>query len=348
MGKKFLSTLIALMLIALTACNANSQAMTTGDAALEDGFTASSIVQDTTESSIQDISLPDGEADELLNNMGESEEKEMQLKIGGTTVSVEWEQNESVEALKALVTDKPLTIQMSMYGGFEQVGSIGQSLPRSDQQTATTSGDIVLYSGNQIVVFYGSNSWAYTRLGRITDQSSEQLKTLLGNGDVVITLSAGRMENTRANEFDFDKRTVLLNSGYEMPIIGLGTWTLSDDEAESSVYYALKSGMRLIDTARYYGNEVGVGRGLQKAIDEGIVTREEVFITTKIYGGNYERAGGIIDDALKALDVDYIDLLLIHQPGSDDEGGLQGNGRSGGSRKAPLYRNLQLLHEGAS
>ena len=112
----------------------------------------------------------------------------------------------------------------------------------------------------------------------------------------------------------------MLNSGYEMPIIGLGTWTLNDEEAENSVYHALKSGMRLIDTARYYGNEAGVGRGLQKAIDEGIVTREDVFITSKIYGGNYERAGGIIDDALSDLNVEYIDLLLIHQPGADDEG----------------------------
>ncbi len=116
------------------------------------------------------------------------------------------------------------------------------------------------------------------------------------------------------------KETVMLNSGYEMPIIGLGTWTLNDEEAENSVYHALKCGMRLIDTARYYGNEVGVGKGVQKAIDEGIVTRGEVFITTKIYGGNYERAKGIIDDALSDLGVEYIDLLLIHQPGADDEG----------------------------
>ena len=123
-----------------------------------------------------------------------------------------------------------------------------------------------------------------------------------------------------AETFDFEKRTVLLNSGYEMPIIGLGTWTLSDDQAENSVYHALKSGMRLIDTARYYGNENGVGRGLQKAIDEGLVTREDVFITSKIFGGSYETAGGIIDDALKDLNVDYIDLMLIHQPGADDEG----------------------------
>ena len=132
---------------------------------------------------------------------------------------------------------------------------------------------------------------------------------------------AQKQDGTKEAEmFDFEKKTVKLNSGYEMPIIGLGTWTLSDEEAEESVYQALKVGMRLIDTARYYGNEVGVGRGLQRAIDEGIVTREEVFITSKIYGGDHESAKGIINDALKDLDVDYIDLMLIHQPGADDEG----------------------------
>ena len=112
----------------------------------------------------------------------------MQMRIGKTPVTVAWEDNASVEALKALAAEE-LTIEMSMYGGFEQVGAIGKSLPRSDAQTTTTSGDIVLYSGNQLVVFYGSNSWAYTRLGHITDQTPEQMKELLGNGDVTITLS---------------------------------------------------------------------------------------------------------------------------------------------------------------
>ena len=78
---------------------------------------------------------------------------------------------------------------MSMYGGFEQVGALGTSLPRDDRQTTTQAGDIVLYAGDQIVVFYGSNSWAYTRLGRITDQSVQALRDLLGNGDVTVTLS---------------------------------------------------------------------------------------------------------------------------------------------------------------
>ena len=121
-------------------------------------------------------------------------DNDMQMMIGETPVTVAWEDNASVEALKALAEGmlpdaQGLTIEMSMYGGFEQVGSIGQSLPRDDQQTTTTSGDIVLYSGNQLVVFYGSNSWAYTRLGHITDQTPEQMKALLGSGDVTITLS---------------------------------------------------------------------------------------------------------------------------------------------------------------
>ena len=244
----------------------------------------------------------------------------MEMRIGDTAVTVAWEENESVTALRELVAQGPLIIRMSTYGGFEQVGPIGQSLPRNDEQTTTAAGDIVLYSGNQLVVFYGSNSWSYTRLGRITVPSAGQLQTLLGNGDVTITITDGHEGGSAVGRFDFDSGTVLLNSGYEMPIIGLGTWTQADDQAEESVYAALKAGMRLIDTARYYGNEVGVGHGLQRAIDDGIVTREDVFITTKIYGGNYERAGGIIDQALSDLQADYIDLLLIHQPGYDDEG----------------------------
>ena len=122
------------------------------------------------------------------NTTGEKGDIDMQMMIGETPVTVAWEDNASVEALKMLAGEG-LTVEMSMYGGFEQVGSIGQSLPRDDQQTTTTSGDIVLYSGNQLVVFYGSNSWAYTRLGHISDQTPEQMKALLGSGDVTITLS---------------------------------------------------------------------------------------------------------------------------------------------------------------
>ena len=112
----------------------------------------------------------------------------LQMTIGGTAVNVKWEENESVEALKALCKDGPLTIQMSMYGGFEQVGRIGQSLPRADVQTTTEAGDIVLYSGNQLVVFYGSNAWAYTRLGHVTDKTAQEMSELLGSGDVTVII----------------------------------------------------------------------------------------------------------------------------------------------------------------
>ncbi len=112
------------------------------------------------------------------------------MMIGETAVKVEWEDNESVRALLALAKGGSFTIQMSMYGGFEQVGSLGTSLPRNDTQTTTQAGDIVLYSGDQIVVFYGSNSWAYTRLGHITDKTAGELAELLGNGDVTVTITA--------------------------------------------------------------------------------------------------------------------------------------------------------------
>ena len=124
---------------------------------------------------------------------------------------------------------------------------------------------------------------------------------------------------TSASEFDFDSKTVKLNSGYEMPILGLGTWTLSNEEAENSVYHALKDGFRLIDTARYYQCETGVGKGIKKAVEEGIVKREDVFVTSKIMPSDYERAAQGINDSLRDLGLDYIDLMLIHQPGSNDE-----------------------------
>ena len=116
-------------------------------------------------------------------------EKTLRLAISDTEVAVDWEDNASVEALTELVFSSPLTVQMSMYGGFEQVGSLGTALPRNDSRTTTQAGDIVLYSGDQIVVFYGSNSWAYTRLGRITDKSASELAELLGSGDVTLALS---------------------------------------------------------------------------------------------------------------------------------------------------------------
>lgn len=112
------------------------------------------------------------------------EDVSMKMMIGETEVPVAWEENDSVEELKSLL---PITVNMSMYGDFEQVGSLGQSIVRNDKQTTTNPGDIVLYSGDQIVVFYGSNSWSYTRLGHV-DLADDELAEMLSNGDVTIKL----------------------------------------------------------------------------------------------------------------------------------------------------------------
>ena len=130
--------------------------------------------------------------------------------------------------------------------------------------------------------------------------------------------------NTNNNSyptFDLKKGTVLLNSGYEMPVLGIGTFMLSNSQAENSVYWALKAGMRLIDTARIYGNEEGVGRGIKRAIKEGIVKREEIFVTTKMWTSDFSAGDAAIEASLKRLDLDYIDLMILHhsQPRNDVE-----------------------------
>lgn len=128
-----------------------------------------------------------------------------------------------------------------------------------------------------------------------------------------------KSEITGYPEFDFATKTVTLNSGYEMPILGIGCFSLSDEEAENSVYWALSDGYRLIDTARIYGNEEAVGRGIQRAIDEGIVTRDEIFVTTKMWTSDYDDGEAAVQASLDRLGLDYIDLMILHhsQPEND-------------------------------
>ncbi len=176
------------MLICIfTACgngtaNASNNVQVTIEQAVTDGVETTMSESKNTEFN---KSITEQASTEAINKT-DAEVTSMLMKIDDTIVDVTWEENDSVEALKELAKDA-LSISMSKYGGFEQVGPIGQNIIRDDKQTTTSSGDIVLYSGNQLVVFYGSNSWAYTRLGKI-NLSQEELENLLGNGDVTITL----------------------------------------------------------------------------------------------------------------------------------------------------------------
>ena len=114
-------------------------------------------------------------------------------------------------------------------------------------------------------------------------------------------------------------KSVKLNSGYEMPLAGFGTWSLSDTEAENCTYEAIKAGCRLIDTAKYYGTEKGVGRGVRRAIEEGLVTREEIFVTSKVTPWGYSDYDKAISECNDAIGLGYIDLMLVHQQGSDEK-----------------------------
>lgn len=147
------------------------------------------------------------------------------------------------------------------------------------------------------------------------------LKVLIALLSVFMILSAGCSSGSNSvSNINTEVPYVTLNSGYKMPVLGLGTWTQDNSTAENSVYVAIKNGYRLIDTAQYYGNETGVGRGVRRAIDEGIINREDIFITSKIMPGNYSDPDSAIDVSNNALGLDYIDLMLIHQPGYNDEG----------------------------
>lgn len=126
-----------------------------------------------------------------VNNMDDINKTNDNLKllIDDVEVNVEWEDNDSVNAIKELAKNGGLTIDTHQYGGFEQVGEIGQSIVSNNVQMTTKPGDIVLYADSNIVVFYGSNSWSYTKLGRIVGKTDDELKNLLSKSNVVLKIN---------------------------------------------------------------------------------------------------------------------------------------------------------------
>lgn len=113
----------------------------------------------------------------------------VKLKIDNSTFDVKLENNSAIEELINHLKNGNITIEAADYGNFEKVGSLGFSLPTNDENIETESGDIVLYQGNQISLFYESHSWSYTKIGKIQNVSSDELKGILGSGDVKLTFS---------------------------------------------------------------------------------------------------------------------------------------------------------------
>lgn len=130
------------------------------------------------ETAAREADIPNGAEEAVMN---------MKVQVGDAVFSATLEENEAVASFVEMMRENPVRIQMSDYSGFEKVGSLGTSLPVNNSQITTHAGDIVLYNGNQIVIFYGSNSWSYTRLGHVDDLTGWE--EALGSGDVTVTFS---------------------------------------------------------------------------------------------------------------------------------------------------------------
>ncbi len=152
-----------------------------------EGMTESAVMSETEIMPETEPGETAGTETDIQNNTEENEVTNMNVQVADVVFSATLEENEAVSALVKMMRESPVVIQMSDYSGFEKVGPLGTSLPANNSQTTTQAGDIVLYNGNQIVIFYGSNSWSYTRLGHIDDLTGWE--EALGSGDVTVTFS---------------------------------------------------------------------------------------------------------------------------------------------------------------
>lgn len=187
---KFLQILscMAAIILFLSGCTnsslskTNLQTKNESSSLGDEDLSASTNDADLSNTQQMNVPQPDTNSDTEENMV-----KKMTLQIGNSSFTATLENNPAVDAFVEMMNDSSVIIQMNDYSGFEKVGSLGTNLPADDKQTTTHAGDIVLYNGNQIVIFYGSNAWSYTRLGKIDDLSGWE--DALGNGDITVTFS---------------------------------------------------------------------------------------------------------------------------------------------------------------
>ncbi|SFR84206.1 cyclophilin-like fold protein [[Clostridium] aminophilum] len=178
MSKRIVAILVV-FLVLLTGCKANSS----GDFQEDDNAVQmESGVQTATNESKEQAKMKKTDESTLADN-------QIRVTVGSSSFIVNLEDNETAKALKEMLSDEDLTISASNYGGFEKVCQLGKTLPREDKQITTEAGDVMLYSGNQIVFFYGANSWSYTRIGKVEASSIEELESMLSGSETEITLS---------------------------------------------------------------------------------------------------------------------------------------------------------------
>ena len=177
MKKAIAAMLAAAILLAASACGKNSGAKETQSET--PGLTGITSESEKTISS---------ELSETEEENAVKSENSIKVTVGGASFVVDLENNDSAQALKELLSNGAVTISASNYGGFEKVCRLPETLPSNDVQIKTKPGDVMLYSGNQIVFFYGSNTWAYTRLGKVRSLSANELENILGGEENEVTI----------------------------------------------------------------------------------------------------------------------------------------------------------------
>ena len=177
MSKRIVATLVAFFLL-LTGCKANN----TGDFQEDDVSQKQSGVETNTNESKEQTKMKKTDESTLADN-------QIRVTVGSSSFIVNLENNETAKALREMLADEDLTISASNYGGFEKVCQLGKTLPRNDKQITTEAGDVMLYSGNQIVFFYGANSWSYTKIGKVEASSIEELESVLSGSETEVILS---------------------------------------------------------------------------------------------------------------------------------------------------------------
>lgn len=168
-----LLSIVILLTGMLTACNADNQQISETVSELQ------SVISESNTALSETAAEPDENKEENI----------MKITAGDTVFTTKLADNSSAKALKELLADGPLTIEMSDYASMEKVGSIGTELPRNDEQISTDAGDIILYQGNSIVIYYGTNSWNFTRIGKINGVTKQELLDAFGDSDVTVTFS---------------------------------------------------------------------------------------------------------------------------------------------------------------
>lgn len=182
--KRYIISVLALALaVLLTACGGEANSSDNAASSNEQLTVPSESV------SISSVQTQSETSSETISEIPEETQMQLNIEVNGHLLTAELADSSSATALLELLAKGSITIEMHDYGNMEKVGALPQSLPRNDKQTTVGAGDLILYQGDQFSIYYDTNSWSFTRLGKITNVSESELRDILGSGNVTVNLS---------------------------------------------------------------------------------------------------------------------------------------------------------------